>query len=285
MATFVKQQRLLDPQLLLLNAGDDFIGTEWDRKAGLDAPAAFMNLLAPDAMTVGNHEWDKGLSALKQYLDAQDNKDVLAANIDFHGHEIRHKIKPYVVKQVKGKKVCILGLTTMYGLPGSRQMGPLKIQEPYSAGRQALKSMEGQGCHATVLLSHLGYTSDLVAASALPGLDLIIGGHSHSFLWPDPDSPPAFYISNEAESGSEHDSTWGPYPTYVHNKGRDVPVVQASWGSRYMGKLVLNFKPEAEGGKLAGIKSEVFLLGGPKSEAHVPEDEEALQEIQKWRKW
>lgn len=134
-------------------------------------------------------------------------------------------------------------------------------------------------------MPNCSYTSDLVAASALPGLDLIIGGHSHSFLWPDPDSPPAFYISNEAESGSEHDSTWGPYPTYVHNKGRGVPVVQASWGSRYMGKLVLNFKPEAEGGKLAGIKSEVFLLGGPKSEAHVPEDEEALQEIQKWRKW
>jgi 2',3'-cyclic-nucleotide 2'-phosphodiesterase (5'-nucleotidase family) len=50
MATFVKQQRQLDPDLLLLNAGNDFIGTEWDRKAGLDAPAAFMNLLAPDAM-------------------------------------------------------------------------------------------------------------------------------------------------------------------------------------------------------------------------------------------
>lgn len=50
MASFVKQQRQLDPDLLLLNAGDDFIGTEWDRKAGLEAPAAFMNLLAVDAM-------------------------------------------------------------------------------------------------------------------------------------------------------------------------------------------------------------------------------------------
>jgi hypothetical protein len=55
--------------------------------------------------TVGNHEWDKGLPALKQYLDKQDNKAVLAANIDYQGHELQHKIKPYVVKQVKGKKV------------------------------------------------------------------------------------------------------------------------------------------------------------------------------------
>jgi 2',3'-cyclic-nucleotide 2'-phosphodiesterase (5'-nucleotidase family) len=53
-------------------------------------------------------------------------------------------------------QVCIVGLTTMYGLPGSSQMGSIKIQEPYSAGRQVLKQLEGEGCHATVLLSHLG---------------------------------------------------------------------------------------------------------------------------------
>lgn len=124
-----------------------------------------------------------------------------------------------------------------------------------------------------------------MAASALPGLDLIIGGHSHSFLWPDPDVPPAFYTSNEAESGNQYDSTWGPYPTYVHTKGRDVPVVQVSWGSRYMGKLVLTFEPGEAGGRVTDIQSDVFLLGGPKSEGHVAEDEEALQEIEKWRSW
>jgi 5'-nucleotidase len=129
------------------------------------------------------------------------------------------------------------------------------------------------------------YTSDLVAASALPGLDLVIGGHSHSFLWPNPDAPPAFYMSDEPDTGNQYDSTWGPYPTYVHTKGRDVPVVQASWGSRYMGKIVLEFEPEKDGGKVSGVKSEMYLLGGPKSERHVQEDEEALQMIQKWRSW
>lgn len=53
MSTYVKQQRALDPDLLLLNAGDDFIGTEWDRKASVDAAAAFMNVLGPDAMVRG----------------------------------------------------------------------------------------------------------------------------------------------------------------------------------------------------------------------------------------
>lgn len=137
------------------------------------------------------------------------------------------------------------------------------------------------------------YTSDLVAANAIPGLDLIIGGHSHSFLWPEPDSPPAFYKPDtikdgsccSKQSGPEYDVTWGPYPTYVHSNGKQVPVVQASWGSRYMGKLVLRFKPEEEGGKLDGIESEIVLLGGPNSEQHVPEDEGALEEIKKWRHW
>jgi hypothetical protein len=55
--------------------------------------------------TVGNHEWDKGLPALQQYLDKQHNKAVLGANIDFKGHQLQSKIKPYVIKMVKGKKV------------------------------------------------------------------------------------------------------------------------------------------------------------------------------------
>lgn len=59
----------------------------------------------PSIQTVGNHEWDKGLPALKRYIDAMHNKAVLGANIDFQGHELKDKIKPYVVKQVKGKKV------------------------------------------------------------------------------------------------------------------------------------------------------------------------------------
>jgi hypothetical protein len=73
------------------------------------------------------------------------------------------------------------------------------------------------------------YTSDLVAASAVPGLDLIIGGHSHSFLWPNPDAPPAFFKPENGEDadccGSETDSTWGPYPTFA-NKVRERVLLQ-----------------------------------------------------------
>ncbi len=62
-------------------------------------------------------------------------------------------------------------------------------------------------------------------------------------------------------------------------------MMQASWGSRYMGKLVLKFKPSQNGGRVSQIDNEIFMLGGPSSDEHVPEDEEALQLIKSWRKF
>jgi 2',3'-cyclic-nucleotide 2'-phosphodiesterase (5'-nucleotidase family) len=119
-------------------------------------------------------------------------------------------------------------------------------------------------------------------------VDLIVGGHSHAFLWPDPAEPPAFYRSDGQDGCCqkyEHDEIWGAYPTYVSGKEKEVPVFQASWGSRYMGKIVLTFEPESSGGNLSGITSDIALLGGPKSDQHVAQDEEALQLIDDWRSW
>lgn len=121
-----------------------------------------------------------------------------------------------------------------------------------------------------------------MAAKVLYGVDAIVGGHSHSFLWPDQYDPPIYYLGN---GSTKKDKTWGPYPTYVRSNSRDIPVVQASWGSRYMGKLVLTFDPESQGGRLSNIHGEPYLLGGPDSQYHVEEDQEALDKIKSWRKW
>lgn len=126
------------------------------------------------------------------------------------------------------------------------------------------------------------YTSDLVAAKVLPGLDLVVGGHSHSFLWPDQYNPPAYYMDG---SDCKKDETWGPYPTYVHSNNRDIPVVQASWASRYMGRLILTFDSENQGGKCNDVKGQVFMLGGPDSQYHVEQDQEALDKIKQYHTW
>lgn len=116
----------------------------------------------------------------------------------------------------------------------------------------------------------------------LYGVDAVIGGHSHSFLWPDQYHPPAYYIDDQEHRADE---TWGPYPTFVHSSDRDIPVVQASWGSRYMGRLELEFDQESEGGKCSGVDGDIVLLGGPNSESHVEEDPVALEEIKKFKYW
>lgn len=126
-----------------------------------------------------------------------------------------------------------------------------------------------------------------MAASAIPGLDLVVGGHSHTFLWPDPKAPPAFYNPSSGNDGrccdKQADVTWGPYPNYVWGNGKNVPVVQASWGSRYMGKVVLKFKRGEN--RVSDVSSDITLLGGPNSDRHMQEDEEAKQLIKQWRKF
>lgn len=66
--------------------------------------------------TIGNHEWDKGLDAFKRYIDKLNttHEAILGANIDFGGHQLEEKIKRYVVKTVKGKKVCNMYLSSIW---------------------------------------------------------------------------------------------------------------------------------------------------------------------------
>jgi hypothetical protein len=90
--------------LVLVLLTTDEIGSPTNMTHVSETPAS-NNVVLLLMQTIGNHEWDKGLSSLKQYLDAKTNKDVLGANIEFNGHELKDKVKPYVVKTVKGKKV------------------------------------------------------------------------------------------------------------------------------------------------------------------------------------
>ncbi|KAF5838496.1 Metallo-dependent phosphatase-like protein [Dunaliella salina] len=130
--------------------------------------------------------------------------------------------------------------------------------------------MRADGCQVVILLSHVGYTADIATAEGIPGIDLIVGGHSHSLLWGDgKHEGPSLDHDNPS---TPSDYVWGSYPTWVSSKVQDkkVPVVQAGWGSRYAGVMQIWMKPDNPG-QIESITGWPVLLGGPRSDNPVAE--------------
>ncbi|MEW5298247.1 MAG: hypothetical protein WDW36_001392 [Sanguina aurantia] len=239
MKAFLDQERAVHPSAIVLNAGDDNHGTVWD------------------GQVLGNWDLEFARSADKtaEYVKALTHPVLGACNIDFHGHWLGGLVKRYTTKQVDGLKVCIFGLVTWQ--THTERCPPLQIiNPPYESGRKCVADMKKDGCQVIILLSHLGYSADLQAAKLIPDVDLIVGGHSHSYLSPDGKAP-VF-----DKDGDQRDYIWGPYPTWVQSdvqQGRKVPVVQAGWGSRYMGRIRLTLGSD---GHLISAEGEPVLLGG-----------------------
>lgn len=274
MKAFIDNERRLDPDLLLLDAGDNLHGTMWDKKYDISMPAQFMNALQPDAMVIGNHEFDYGIDRLSRYTSLLQHP-VLSCNMEFNGHVLEQRVSKYIKKLVNGRELCIFGLTTTD--VDTRSSRPLKIKWEIEAGKKCVKEMKDSGCKTIILLSHLGYTADIYAAKNIPDIDLIVGGHSHSFLWSS-GSPPAY--SSGGKKNTDH--VWGPYPTWVDAFGRKIPVVQAFWGSRYIGKAVLELNSK---GNIIKVEGRPVLLGGLNSENPVSEDPAMKAEVLKKKYW
>ncbi|KAL6759342.1 Metallo-dependent phosphatase-like protein [Haematococcus lacustris] len=269
--------------VLTLNSGDDFIGTVWDRKYGVNQAAHFLGLLQLDASVIGNHEFDWGPDKLSDYLASVDWPVLGAANLEIpKGHRMQDLIKSYISRTMQGYKVCVFGLATIETNPS--QAYPIKVKDPYWAAKQLVPKMQKDGCQVIILLSHMGYTSDIVAAQIIPGLHLVVGGHSHALLW---NGPAPLWDKNDPGSV---DRVWGSYPTWVDSKvqsGVRTPVVQAGWGSRYMGTVQLHLRPPGSSGGSVVAKVEGWpsLLGGDRSDSPYSQDRAMLAEISKWRYW
>jgi len=269
---------------LVLNSGDDFIGTVWDQKYKTEQASHFMNLLGPDVMTVGNHEFDHGTDELANYLDTLHHPALGACNIEVpEWHRLSGKLRDYVSHYIEGAKVCIFGLATdFFNYP--EKAYPVKVKDAYWSGKECVERMRADGCQVVVLLSHIGYTADIAAAEKIPGIDLIVGGHSHSLLWGDgKHEGPSLDHDNPSTPA---DYVWGSYPTWVSSKVEDkkVPVVQAGWGSRYTGVVQIWMKPDHPG-QIKSITGWPVLLGGPRSDNPVAEDDFMKEEVKKWRYW
>jgi len=179
-ATLIQEIRLQVPDVLLLHAGDSVVGTlYYTAHKGL-AEAWVLEQMGFTAMTLGNHEFNRGPAGVAQFLEAV-TFPILSANFDFTGEPLlAGEIKSYVIVEVGGQRIGILGLTTEDTAVISNPGPNIVIGDAVVAARRAVDELTAQGVKVIVALTHLGWETDVELARAVTGIDIVIGGHSHT---------------------------------------------------------------------------------------------------------
>ena len=143
-------------------------------------------------MVYGNHEFDLGPEPLAKFIETAEFP-VLSGNVDVSGDNLLAPLaEDHLVLEVGGEKVAILGATTPDTVEISSPGPTVSFGEPvaYLTGRVA--ALEAEGVDKIILLSHLGVADDIAVAEAVPGIDLIVGGHDHALFSNDGEAPHAY---------------------------------------------------------------------------------------------
>lgn len=184
LAQLIAAERAKNPDgVVLLSAGDMFQGTPVSNVFRGQPVIEVMNYLKFDAMALGNHEFDWGLNGLRQ-LAAAAAFPFLAANIrDDQGSGLA-LTRPYIILERKGLKLAVIGITTPDTAFTTKpeHVARLTFQQPVEVLPQQVQEIRNRGADLIVLLSHSGLDADLVIAQQVPGIDVIVGGHSHTVV-------------------------------------------------------------------------------------------------------
>lgn len=190
-ATIVENIRKENPNTLLLDAGDIFQGTPYFNFYGGELEFKLMSMLKYDAATIGNHDFDNSIYGLYGQLPNA-KFDFLSANYDFSNTILDSHVKPYKIFIKDEIKIGVFGLgVELEGLVDPRMYKETKYLNPVEIAQDMSRILkEDEKCDLVICLSHLGYyyksnpdkVSDLVLASKTKNIDLIIGGHTHTFL-------------------------------------------------------------------------------------------------------
>ena len=203
---------------LLLNGADEFTGTSLFRYYGGNKSIEIINELKYDAMTLGNHEFDKGSVYLANYLKQLKIPIVSSNVVSLKEMSLNTIIKPYIIKNDIG----IIGSTT----PDTKFQSPTKDVDflPFIEMIQKyVNELNSKGIKKIILLSHNGFLDDKEIAKNTTGVSVIVGAHSHSLL-----------SNNESYAD---DKIEGVFPTIINN----VYIVQAKCYGKYVGYFDLEF--------------------------------------------
>lgn len=174
---------------LLLDAGDYFQGTPYFNLYKGELEIKLMSAMGYEAVTLGNHDFDAGTDVLAQRL-SEASFPCVCANYTLANPRLKARVRDYVVLRKGRLKVGIYGVgIQLEGLAPSAIASEVGFQNPVEVARRIEAELHRQGCHLIICLSHLGIRARAEGALADPDLaektrytDLIIGGHTHTFL-------------------------------------------------------------------------------------------------------
>ena len=225
--------------VLLLDAGDIFQGTPYFNEYKGEPELMAMSRMGYDASTMGNHDFDIGLEGFAAQLPRA-QFPFLVANYNFNRTILEGKVKPYTIFHRGPLKIGVFGLgIQLHGLVPAENYGRIWYNDPLVTAKEIVHKLKKKhGCDMVICLSHLGYhyesnkISDTVLAAETADIDLIIGGHTHTFL---------------------------PEPVRLKNKvGKDVLVNQVGWGGLRLGRIDFVFNHK---NGLKNTKANTVILG------------------------
>lgn len=222
-AEIIEKIRMEQDHVLLFDAGDIFQGTPYFNFYKGEPEIKAMSTMKYDATTIGNHDFDAGLENLATQLTNHATFPMLVANYDFSGTPMEYNYQPYKIFR-KGKlRIGVFGIgIEMAGLVSENHYGRTKYLDPVMKANQMANTLKkDKRCDMVICLSHLGNVysgnkiSDKRLAMETGNIDLIIGGHTHTFL---------------------------PEPlVYKNKKGEDTMVNQVGWAGINLGRLDFDF--------------------------------------------
>ncbi|UJH91181.1 metallophosphatase [Antarcticibacterium sp. 1MA-6-2] len=188
-ATLIERIRQENPNTLLLDAGDIFQGTPFFNFYGGELEFKLMTKMKYDAATIGNHDFDNGIEGFYSQLPHADFQ-FISSNYDFSNTILDGHVLPYKVLERDGVKIGIFGLgIQLEGLVSEHLYKETKYLDPIEISEEMVRFLrEQKKCDLVICLSHLGFDyksgaiSDVKLAQKTKGIDLIIGGHTHTFL-------------------------------------------------------------------------------------------------------
>ena len=190
-ALIIEEIRKENANVLLLDAGDIFQGTPYFNYYGGELEFKLMSMMQYDLATIGNHDFDNGLEGLLAQMPHA-KFEFVSANYDFKNTVLDSFVKPYKIFKKDGIKIGVFGLgIELQGLVDAKLYKETKYNNPIETAQEMARILkEEQKCDVIICLSHLGFKykdepnrpSDINLARKTKNIDLIIGGHTHTFL-------------------------------------------------------------------------------------------------------